>query len=219
MPEAIEPAPDDGVLTILWAGRFIPRKGPLFALDILAELKRRGVAFRMLMAGDGPWEEMTANYIHSLGLSANVERLGLLTHAQMPGFYARGDVFLFSSLQDTSGNVILEAMANGMPVVSLDQHGAASLLTPECGIKVPVRDKAQAIGEMASALESLARDPEWRLQLGRAARERAASRFSWASKRKLLVNLYAQASRSRLVETLEPAPAVRELAGAARGES
>ena len=141
LPEAIEPPPDDGVLTILWAGRFIPRKGPLFALDIVSELKKRGVPFRMLMAGDGPWEDLAAAHIESLGLSAHVERVGLLTHGQMPGFYAQGDVFLFSSLQDTSGNVILEAMANGMPVVSLDQHGAASLLTSECGIKIPVHEK------------------------------------------------------------------------------
>ena len=72
---------------------------------------------------------------------------------------------------------------------------------------------------MANALELLARNPQRRRDLGRAARERAASRFSWESKRRLLVNLYAQASGTRLSETPERAPAARELAGVARGDS
>ena len=194
LPDCVAPAPREDCLTILWAGRFIPRKGPLLALDVANELKRRDLPFRMLMAGDGPWEEKVTHQRMMMGLTREVRQVGALGYGQMPSFYAGGDVFLFTSLQDTSGNVVLEAMSYGLPVVSLDQHGAATLLTDECGIKVPVVSQRQVVQDMASALEKLARDRQLGLELGAAGRERVACHYTWDHKAALLRRLYAEAA-------------------------
>jgi glycosyltransferase involved in cell wall biosynthesis len=205
--------PEDGVLNIVWAGRLIARKGPLLALDVAAELKRRGVLFRLRMAGDGPWECLVDREISKRGLTGEVSRAGLLGHAAMASFYADGDVFLFSSLQDTNGSVVLEAMSYGLPVVALDQHGAASLLTDECGVKIPVHSKSQVVRDMAGALEDLAREPGRRRNLGAAARRRVAEGYTWEHKARLLRSLYANAVGAKAI------PETRHRAALVAGDS
>ena len=75
------------------------------------------------MAGDGRMRSRIARYIQHLGLGADVALLGSVPYLAMRDLYNQADVFLFSSLHDTSGNVLLEAMSHGLPVVALDQHG------------------------------------------------------------------------------------------------
>jgi glycosyltransferase involved in cell wall biosynthesis len=110
-------------LEIVWAGLMIPRKGPLMALDVAAALKQRGAGFRLRMAGRGPWLELIRARVQEMGLADVVEVMGAVPFEQMSDFYAGAGVFLFTSLQDTNGSVLLEAMAHGLPVVSLDRDG------------------------------------------------------------------------------------------------
>ena len=186
-----------GDFTILWWGNLIPRKGPLLALDVAAELKRRGLDFWMPMGGVGPWQSRIDARIAELGLQDEAGLTGYLTYEEMSPFYQSGDVFLFTSLQDTTGNVVLESMSHRLPVVSLDHHGAAEMLTDECGIKVPVVSQQQVIEDMATALESLARDPERRRRMGEAGRERVASCYQWDQKGDFAASLYRDITPNR----------------------
>ncbi len=196
LPERAVEKRRDGVFTIVWAGRLVPRKGPLLALDVAAALRTLGVDFRLVMAGDGPWEGLLRKQIAALGLEGVVEMTGRVDFGAMAGLYARGDVFLFTSLQDTSGNVVLEAMAAGLPVVALDHQGVGEILTPNCGVKVPVESQRQVVDGMARALQTLALDPERRARLGDGARLRIAERYTWDRKGELLSRLYAEVARA-----------------------
>ena len=74
--------------------------------------------------------------------------------------YRTFDALLFPSLHDSSGNVVLESLAGGLPVVCLDLGGPAQLVDASCGVKVSVddRDADQVILALADALTELAQD-------------------------------------------------------------
>jgi glycosyltransferase involved in cell wall biosynthesis len=184
--------PSNRTPQVLWAGRLVPRKGPLLALDIATELKRRGLCFRIRMLGKGSWRPLIARSIADRDLAEVVELVGSVDYREMARVYHDADVFLFTSLQDTSGLVLLEGMSDELPVVALDHQGAASIVSPEWGIKVPVGDRAAVVNDFADALEALFKDPERRRAMGRAGRLRAAERYSWEAKAGLLEKLYAE---------------------------
>jgi glycosyltransferase involved in cell wall biosynthesis len=194
----------NGRLEVVWAGLMIPRKGPLLALDVAKALKQRGVDFRLRMAGRGPWLEMVRARVQEMGLADVVEVVGVVPFEEMGNFYAGAGVFLFTSLQDTNGTVLLEAMAHGLPVVSLDHHGAAAILSPEWGVKVPISTPAKTIDDMATALAEMADDPERRRRLGLAARRRVEQRYTWEHKAAAINRAYAVATQQKA-----PAPGNR----------
>lgn len=195
-PDAGVAGKEEGDFVIAWSGRLMPRKGPLLALDIAAELKRREVRFRLMMAGNGQWRQLILEEISSRGLEDVVCLLGHVDYSEMPLFYRRADVFLFTSLQDTSGAVLLEAMAGKLPVVALDHQGAAAIVTPSSGIKIPVSGKAAVVKDFADALELLAGDPSLRREMGEAGRQRVAECYSWEAKAELLRSLYASVAQA-----------------------
>jgi glycosyltransferase involved in cell wall biosynthesis len=194
LPPLDPSGPASGPFTVLWAGSLIWRKGPALALDALAALKRRGVAFQAHFIGDGPLRQALQERIRMLELEPEVRLQGQVPYADIHRYYGSSHAFFFSSLHDTSGNVLLEAMAHALPVVTLDHHGAREIVSSDAGIKVPVHTEAQVIGGLASALERLAADPALRNAMGQAGRLRVAQLYNWDHKGELLRALYAQAT-------------------------
>ncbi len=76
----------------------------------------------------------------------------LARHDEAIARFRWADMFVFSSLRDTSGNVMLEALAAGTPIICFDHQGAGEIVTPECGIKLPVTKPAEAIQLLSNAL-------------------------------------------------------------------
>jgi len=105
------------------------------------------------------------------------------------------DVFLFASLRDGGGLVVVEAMAAGKPVVCFDLGGPGLHINAECGFKVPAGNPEQAVRDMAAALDRLASEPELRARMGRAAFERARRVYDWDHVSERLTEEYQRAIR------------------------
>jgi glycosyltransferase involved in cell wall biosynthesis len=180
----------DNAFSVLWAGQLIARKAPVLAIEALAAARRRGVNARLVMAGDGTLRRDVEATIRRLRLADAVELLGEVPYVDMAPRYAAADAFLFTSLQDTSGNVVLEALARGLPVVCLDQHGAGEIVTDECGLKVPVVSETQVVQGLAATIERLARDGSLRARLSVGGPRRIAERYTWERKGDLVAKLY-----------------------------
>jgi glycosyltransferase involved in cell wall biosynthesis len=108
---------------------FVSRLAPEKNLDLVARafeaLRARRPEARMLWVGDGPARETLARrYPHHLFA-------GMRTGEDLAAHYASADLFLFGSLTETFGNVLIEALASGLPVVSYAQAAAAELLVSE----------------------------------------------------------------------------------------
>ncbi|HET9154920.1 MAG TPA: glycosyltransferase [Solirubrobacterales bacterium] len=166
-PAKADPDAFPGEIKVLYSGRLTREKG----VDLLAEsfirAHERDPRLHLLLAGGGPEE---AELRQRLGERATF--LGWLSGEDLPRTYSSADVFLFCSVTDTYGQVILEAAASGLPIVAVAEGGPAALIENRHTGLLCRPDADQ----LAGALLQLASSPELRRQLGdaaaRAARER-----------------------------------------------
>jgi glycosyltransferase involved in cell wall biosynthesis len=143
--------------TLLWVGRLEHRKALALALEALARVK--GIQVRLLVAGNGVLESKLQKMAAELGLGDRVEFLGRVPYATMQALFERADAFLFTSLRDSFGSVVLEAMAKGLPIITLDHQGVGSFVPESAGIKVPVTNPEKTVRSLAAAIERLGKSP------------------------------------------------------------
>lgn len=101
-----------GAHLVLLAGRVDATKGVMVLADAVRRLRDRGVDVHLVVAGGG----VDAHRVKEL-VGADATLLGPVLQADLAGVYAACDVLAFPSLSDTAGNVVVEAMASGLPVV------------------------------------------------------------------------------------------------------
>jgi len=143
----------DGPLRLLWVGRMMPRKALALTLDALARTKQN---MTLTIVGAGFAPEVVRQMIRSRGLESKVFWNGAVPWSEVRAIYQEHDVFVFTSLRDSSGGQLLEALATGLPVITLDHQGAR-LLTPDAaGYKVPVTGMQTTISAIAATFDAFA---------------------------------------------------------------
>ncbi len=181
----------DDVLRILWSGQLVPRKALHLLIEALARLPAE-VRYELRVLGRGPQERRWRRLARRLGVDRHATWLGWLPHQEALQQYAWADLFVFTSLRDTSGNVFLEALAAGLPVVCLDHQGAGDVITAECGVKIAVTRPGEVVDDLAAAILRLARAPAERRQLGQGALE-LARQYLWSRQGQRMTDLYRRA--------------------------
>ena len=184
----LRPTPND--LVILWAGRLIPIKGLALALEAFSKLDPN-LRVRLRIAGDGPLKVEMQHLAHTLGIAGRVDFLGAVPWLEMKRHYQEADLFLFTSLRDSSGQVLAEAMASGLPIVTLDHQGVGAIVPPEAGMRVSVENPDQTVGALTEELSRLISSQELRESMGQAARAHAQS-MSWNAHAEIMSHWYAQ---------------------------
>jgi 1,2-diacylglycerol 3-alpha-glucosyltransferase len=170
---------------LLYVGRVAFEKNIDFLLRMFVKLLTRRPEALFVIAGEGPALPHLTRLARELGISGAVRFIGYLDRrTDLPNCYAAGDAFVFASRTETQGLVLLEAMAQGTPVVSTAELGTRSILTPGCGAYVVPEGEEAFAAAVAQALQ-LAPDAARRTQL----RAHAESWASLAMARKL-VNFY-----------------------------
>jgi glycosyltransferase involved in cell wall biosynthesis len=152
------------------------------------------VPFRLRVLGEGTMERRWKQLAARLGIESHVEWTGWLSLEEALEQYKSADLFAFTSVRDTSGTVILEALANGLPVVCLDHQGAHDIVTEQCGIKVPVTTPRKVVSDLRDAIARLAQDSELRAAMSNAATERAPE-YLWTRQGALMQDIYRNVLR------------------------
>lgn len=154
-------------------GRLWPQKRVkdlIWATDLLQVIRSDA---HLLVIGDGPQRATLERYTQLCRIEHRVHFLGL--RADVPQILPHCDLLWLASGYEGMPNVVMEAMAAGIPVVATDIPGTRELVVPqETGYLVPVGDRA----ELARWANKLLDDPELRRRMGTAARERVAAHFS-----------------------------------------
>ncbi len=140
---------------LLFVGRLLYWKGAHLAIDAARQAFTRDAAITLTIVGDGTdrsWLER-----HGQPSALPIEWIRAVPHAAMSALYARHDVLLFPSLHDSSGNVVLEAMASAMPVICLDLGGPGEIVTDSCGIRCPATRSSysEVVAELAEAIRKM----------------------------------------------------------------
>jgi len=182
----------DGPFRVLSAGSLIRVKGFGLAIKAFKEFSDRHPDAEFDIIGSGPEQPRLQSLIQSLDLGTKVHLLPHMMRSELLERMGSHDVFLFPSLRDGGGAVVIEAMAVGKPVVCLDTGGPGMHITEEWGVKIKPRSPKDAIQELASALEHLYLDQDLRRKLGQAAHERAENFYHWDKLGEQLMEIYEE---------------------------
>lgn len=163
------------VLRIFYAGRLLEWKGLDLGVRALQVLQARGVRAEFTIVGEGPARSRLEHLADQLGVSARVQWVPWLRRGELEKHFRRNDVFLYPSLRDSGGMVVLEALAHGLPVVCTDIGGPGEIVTEQCGRRLTThhRNSNDLILAFADALCDLALNPGLRGRLAIGARRRA----------------------------------------------
>ena len=127
--------PDRPLVTYI--GRVAHEKNIEFLVRSFAQVRKTVPGALLVIAGEGPARETLRRRVAALGLAADVHFAGYLERdTALLDCYAAAAVFVFASRTETQGLVLLEAMAQGTPVVSTAELGTRSILAPACGALV-----------------------------------------------------------------------------------
>ena len=176
---------EEGVPIVLSVGRLVPKKGMDTLIAACALLRDRGIVFECVIVGNGPLKSIMQEQINGLGLAKSVKLMGAMTHDKLISLYRQATVFALTPQITADGdrdgipNVLVEAMAVGLAVVSTSVSGIPELVQDgQTGLLVPPNNPAAA----AAALEKLLRDGAIRQHLSVAARKQLTARFEcWES--------------------------------------
>ena len=193
---------------LLWSGQLRPRKALPVLLRALASLGTR-LPFELDILGEGPMRAAWQREAASIAPSNPVRFLGHLPLDAAVRRMDSADLFCFTSLRDTSGNVVLEAQAAGVPVLCFDHQGARDIVSSTSGVRIPVTTPAGAARDWAAAILSLGTDPQRLLALSHGATANARN-FLWSANGDRINALYRQLLRDSAMNSA-PAAAEKEL--------
>jgi glycosyltransferase involved in cell wall biosynthesis len=179
--------------TVLFVGRLVERKGVPVLIDAVARLRVRGDV-RLEIVGDGPLGDELRRQVADRGLGQFVRFHGLVSDEALTRHYQRCDVLVLPAIEDSKGDteglgvVLLEALAQGKPVIGSDLGGIPDIvLHDRTGLLVPAGDATA----LEAAIGRLMDDPALAANLAENGRRHVEARFSWASITRDLANLYA----------------------------
>jgi 1,2-diacylglycerol 3-alpha-glucosyltransferase len=179
-----------------YVGRVAHEKNIEFLVQVFTKVRQTIPNAMLVIAGEGPARESLRLLVSSLKLDADVYFAGYLDRNKgLLDCYAAANVFAFASRTETQGLVLLEAMAQGAPVVSTAELGTRSILKPGCGAVVV----AEQQDEFAAGVIRVLQSPALQKELGDRGRVYAKT-WSSASMARRLADLYdtiriAKASR------------------------
>lgn len=182
-PAGIEPAPrqPDEPLRVLFAGRLLGWKGAHLAIRAVARAMEQGVPVEFTLLGKGPFETELRKVAAEAGVADRIRWVSQMPQQELFVLYRSMHCFLFPSLHDSSGNVVLEAQANGLPVVCLDLGGPATMVNADTAIIVSTRnqDEVGVVHGLVAAIKRLERDDARRMAMGRAAIVNVSASMTW----------------------------------------
>ncbi|TPV33848.1 glycosyltransferase family 4 protein [Paucihalobacter ruber] len=148
-------------LQLIVVGRFHWKKGYSYLLNAMHMLKQQGLSVHLNFIGENDYPEEILFQLHQLGLENQVNLLGKKSQEELATLLKQHHALVLPSLEEGIANVVLEAMALGVPVISTNCGGMAEVVKPgETGWLVPVRDPKA----LAAAITKLHHTPEYELQ-------------------------------------------------------
>jgi glycosyltransferase involved in cell wall biosynthesis len=166
---------------ILSVGRFIEKKGFIYLLDALRQLKEEKYSIRLSIAGEGKDRAKLEDYCRRYGLDQSVDFPGWQTPEQVKQWYACSDLFVLPSIVTGNGdrdgipNALLEAMATGVPVIATSVSGIPEVIRHHHnGLLVPEKNRRQ----LAQAISYLIDNPGLRVRLAENARGTIEEKFN-----------------------------------------
>lgn len=189
LPAISEKDSRDPVCKLLYVGRLTRMKGVRDAIRALKELPEScRVVFNIV--GDGEDRGACEEEVRRYGLENKVFFHGRVARQEVDEFYRSADIFVFPSLREPSGNVVLEAMSFGLPLIVADRGGPGYVVEDSFGIRVPVTTPQEYAKGLATAIVKLVEKRDQFAHMGDSSRAEILRRHIWSSKIESLTEMY-----------------------------
>lgn len=177
-------------IKILWVGRLGKRKGLSLFLKIVQNVKNPNVEF-FVIGGEGDSRYEIEDFINKKR-DNRLKWLGQIDWTEVKKYYEIADLFVFTSLRDSFGSQVLEAMAHGLPVVALNQFGVRDFIPDDACIKIEIKDNIDnIIKNFAEAIDFLCCNEDVRNSMSKSALNFAKS-CTWNTKISIIKEYYRQ---------------------------
>jgi len=188
------PSPPPGPLRAICIGRLVHWKGFHLAIRAFARFAAQDRNAELWIVNDGPERRRLEELAALAGVGSQVRFLGRLpTQSEVLDRLARSHVLLHPALHEGFGNVCLEALAAGRPVVCLDIGGPATQATARTGFVAPVTAPEQVVEAISVFLSRIDRDRSLLAAMSHCAKARAREVFGLTRVRRVTRCLYAEA--------------------------
>ena len=157
---AIESSRSDKEFRVLYVGRLVYWKGLHLGLQAFAQFHQQMPNSRLTVIGKGSDQDWLKSIAQELKINSAIKWIDWMPQKQVLEFYSQHEVFLFPSLHESSGNVVLEALACGLPVVCLKLGGPGVMVNNSCGKAIDVLDLSytDVVKKLSQTLQELATD-------------------------------------------------------------
>lgn len=165
---------------VLWGGVHIGWKGLELLLRALPLVEQQAAAsMEVVITGTGVDKDRFERLSDELGIQESVRFVGWVSREKYRELLSSCDIFVFTSLRETTGAALLEAMGMGKASVVIAHGGPADIATDDTSIKVEPESPRLAVAGLAQGLTRLTLDRELRGRLGMAAHRRIQQTYSW----------------------------------------
>lgn len=170
---------------LLYVSRVAREKNVDFLLEAVRNLAKKRGDFSLLLIGGGPELNEFRRLVKSWGLSQRIVFTDMLPKKETNRYFGAADIFIFSSVTETQGIVVTEAMAAGVPAVAVNKMGPSDIIKDGVdGFLTPLKTDV-----FADKIERLLDDEDLRAKMGRQA-EKNAGQFSIESTARQMEKLY-----------------------------
>jgi glycosyltransferase involved in cell wall biosynthesis len=174
-------------LRLLWCGNFHPGKALPFLLSAL-KLLPLSLQWNLTIIGDGRCAPKWQRLARKMGLDPRCEWAGRIPRQDVLKQMQRGHALVVTSAHDLTSTVVVEALANGLPVVCPDHCGFKDAVAPECGIRVKATNKREMVEGLRDAIIQMNDEAvRYRLAQGALAQSR---KYEWEQKARAVNDIY-----------------------------
>lgn len=179
-------------ILLMTASRLCPEKNIYFLLKTFKQIASYHSNVRFMIVGEGISKKLLENQSNRLDIKHKIIFTGEVPYEKMPDYYSIADIFVFSSLTETQGLIIIEAMATGLPVVAINANGVKDMIVNgNNGFLTP-----NNTSEFAKKVSQIIKDSNLRKKMSKNAIE-TAERYSIEETVKKLIMIYENAVKKK----------------------
>ncbi|MBZ4210134.1 MAG: glycosyltransferase family 4 protein [Comamonadaceae bacterium] len=171
---------------LLFVGRVAHEKNIDFLIKVVDQVRRQVEDVLFVIAGEGPARSSLEQEVRKRAMGENVRFIGYLDrHTELNHCYCAADIFIFSSRTETQGLVLLEAMAQGVPLVSTAELGTRDVLQDGAGVWIAQEE----LSDFSNNVVKMLANPQLRTELGELGRA-YANEWSAAKQAQKMLTFY-----------------------------
>lgn len=179
-------------LNYIFVGRLVPYKNADVAIKAFHQSKAIENGSTLEIIGDGPERKYLEDLVEKLKISDSVIFTGWLNQDSIKERLVNSDVFLFPTIREVGGNVILEAMGCGLVCVVPNYGGPSELVNNNNGVKVKLTNKENLINDYTHEINKLEENKEIIEKIGTKAYLFVKENYTWKAKSKRLHTIYTE---------------------------